>query len=120
MNPQDDGTAEESWSQTLTSEEVLNSLPEPESWDPMLLEAIRKIPSQRLVRWKVCWRNPQPKWTSPNGRIVQVGDAAHAFISSSFSGGTTAVEDSQSIAECLRLAGKQHANVGAKVHNLLR
>lgn len=86
----------------------------------MLLEAIQKVPSQKLVRWEVFWREPQPKWTSAAGRIVQVGDAAHAFISSSFSEGTTAAEDTQSIAECLRLAGKEHANIGAKVHNLLR
>ncbi|KAL0944935.1 FAD binding domain protein [Colletotrichum truncatum] len=116
----DDGTAQESWSETITGEEFINKLPDTETWDPLIIKAIRNIPENSIVKWQLCWRDPQTKWTSPGGRIVQLGDSAHAFIPSSTSGATTALEDAQSLAECLRLAGKTDAHIGTKVHELLR
>ncbi|KAF9880157.1 FAD binding domain-containing protein [Colletotrichum karsti] len=119
----DDGTAQESWSETITSEDFVSRFPnagETGAWDPLILEAIRNIPEDCIVKWQLCWRDPQSRWTSPGGRIVQLGDSAHAFIPSSASGATTALEDAQSLAECLRLAGKADAHVGTKIHELLR
>lgn len=81
---------------------------------------IRNIPESKLISWKLCWRNPQTKWTSSGGRIIQLGDSAHAFIPSSIMGATTALEDAQSLAECLRIAGNKKADVGTKVHEVLR
>lgn len=66
------------------------------------------------------WRNPQPKWTSPKGRVVQIGDSAHAFLPTSGSGATMALEDAFSLATCLELSGKANAPLGTKVHNILR
>ncbi|KXH44086.1 hypothetical protein CSIM01_04390 [Colletotrichum simmondsii] len=116
----DDGTASESWAETITGDEFVSKLPVTEGWDPLILEGIRNIPENSIVKWQLCWRDPQPKWTSPEGRILQLGDSAHAFIPSSISGASTALEDAQSLAECLRLAGKKDANIGTKVHELLR
>ncbi|KJZ71296.1 hypothetical protein HIM_09306 [Hirsutella minnesotensis 3608] len=66
------------------------------------------------------WRDPQPKWTSPGGRILQLGDAAHTFHPSSGNGGTQAVEDAIMIAKCLSLAGKDNIEWATRVSNLLR
>ncbi|GKT46764.1 FAD-dependent monooxygenase fsr3 [Colletotrichum spaethianum] len=116
----DDGTAQESWAESITNEEFIRLLPMTDSFDPLALEIIRNIPENSTTKWQLCWRDPQPKWTSPEGRIIQLGDSAHAFIPSSMSGATTALEDGLSLAECLRLAGKEHAHLATKVHELMR
>jgi 2-polyprenyl-6-methoxyphenol hydroxylase-like FAD-dependent oxidoreductase len=95
-------------------------LPGLESWDPLLVEAIKNTPTDTIVRWKLCLRNPQPKWTSAGGRIVQVGDAAHSLLPTSANGAAMALEDSISLAECLRLGGKEGAAVATKMHQVLR
>lgn len=66
------------------------------------------------------WRNPQPKWASPGGRVIQLGDAAHTFLPTSGNGGTQAVEDATSLASCLHIGGKSNVPLAVKVHNLLR
>ena len=67
------------------------------------------------------WRDPQPKWTSPGGRVLQLGDAAHTFLPSSGNGGTQAIEDAVSLAACISKAGsKQNVPDATRVHNLLR
>ncbi|GKT73079.1 FAD binding domain protein [Colletotrichum tofieldiae] len=116
----DDGTARESWAESITNEEFIKLLPITGNCDPLVLEIIRNIPENSTTKWQLCWRDPQPKWTSPEGRIIQLGDSAHAFIPSSMSGATTALEDGQSLAECLRLAGKEHAHLATKAHELMR
>lgn len=71
--------------------------------------------------FKVMWRDPQPTWTSPGGRIIQVGDAAHTLLPSSGNGATQAIEDAVSLAACISMAGaKQNLPDAARVHNLLR
>ena len=67
------------------------------------------------------WRDPQPLWTSPAGRVVQLGDAAHTFLPSSGNGGTQAIEDAVSLATCISLAGdRARLPEATRVHNLLR
>lgn len=57
---------------------------------------------------------------SPGGRVVQVGDAAHTFLPSSGHGCTQGLEDAVSLAECLRIAGKEDLPWATRVHNKLR
>ena len=67
------------------------------------------------------WRDPQPTWTSPSGRVVQLGDAAHTFLGTSGNGATQAIEDAISIASCIAHAGcKENVPDATRVHNLLR
>lgn len=66
------------------------------------------------------WRDPQDKWVSPRGRVVQIGDAAHSFLPTSGAGGTMAMEDAFSLASCLQLAGKNNVPLALRVHNKLR
>lgn len=77
---QDDGTAEESWSQRVNPEEVLKFTATVPDWPEVADRVIRTTPASELVDWKMMWRDPQPKWTSPGGRVIQLGDAAHTFL----------------------------------------
>lgn len=96
------------------------ALPNLERWDPLLIKAIKNTPPDNIVRWKLCLRNPQPKWTSATGRVVQVGNAAHSLLPTSANGAAMALEDSISLAECLGLGGKEGAAVATTVHQILR
>lgn len=116
----DDGTAEESWSHFADREHVetvLSSIPDRlELYD----QIIKAAPAESIIDWKIMWREPQPKWTSPGGYVVQLGDAAHSFLPSSGNGGTQALEDGVSLAACVAMAGKQRIPDATRVHNLLR
>lgn len=77
-------------------------------------------PSNSLIDFKIMWRDAQPTWTSPLGRVVQLGDAAHTFVPSSGNGANQAIEDAVSLASCLFHAGKHDVPTAVRVHNLLR
>ena len=89
-------------------------------WDPAALELMKTTPKQSIIDWKLMWRNPHPNWTSPLGLVCQLGDAAHAFLPTSGSGGTFAMEDGISLAVCLELAGKNNVALATRVHEALR
>lgn len=67
---------------------------------------VRTAPDHAIVDWQLLWRDPQPTWSSPLGRVVQVGDAAHTFTPSSGSGVNQALEDAVSLATCLQIGGR--------------
>ncbi|KAI2463289.1 hypothetical protein F4781DRAFT_417159 [Annulohypoxylon bovei var. microspora] len=114
------GKAQESWSSTITSQELLDKIPDSENLDPLMVEIIKNFPDNRIVAWKLCMRNPQPKWSSEGGHVVQAGDSAHSFIPTSANGATMAFEDAISLAECLRLGGKNGIQSAVKTYHLLR
>jgi 2-polyprenyl-6-methoxyphenol hydroxylase-like FAD-dependent oxidoreductase len=115
---QDEGsTAGEDWSKATTTDKALEAV---QGWEPFVAEIIKTTPNNSVMDWKLMWRDPQPQWASPGGRIVQVGDAAHPFLPTSFSGATMAMEDAYSLATCLSIAGKENAPLATKVHNHLR
>lgn len=96
------------------------ALKQVEGWEPYVTELIKATPDNKVLDWKLMWRNPQPQWTSPAGRVVQIGDAAHPFLPTSASGGTMAMEDAFSLVTCLQVAGKDDIALATKVHNHLR
>jgi 2-polyprenyl-6-methoxyphenol hydroxylase-like FAD-dependent oxidoreductase len=67
-------------------------------------------------------RNPNRKWVSKHGRVVQVGDSAHPFLPTSANGATQALEDSITLATCLRVAdtGLEGVPMACRVYNKLR
>lgn len=91
-----------------------------EGFPEVATRVIKATPPDQLVDWKLMWRDPQPKSTSPAGLVVQIGDAAHTFLPSSGNGGTQAIEDAISLAACISKAGKQKIADATKVHELLR
>ncbi|KAI4675634.1 uncharacterized protein J4E88_007668 [Alternaria novae-zelandiae] len=113
----ENGTATESWSKTTSTDRILDVV---KDWDPFVTEVIKATPNNQVLDWKLMWRDPQPQWVSKGGHVVQLGDAAHPFLPTSFSGGTMAMEDAYSLAACLHVAGKQNVALATKVHNKLR
>lgn len=84
----DNDSAVEAWSATCPASDALKYLPK--STPAYIPALIKMTPDNRCVNWKLVWRGPQPQWTSPKGRILQLGDACHPFIPTSGSGGTMA------------------------------
>lgn len=88
-------------------------------WDPAVLELLRYMPSQ-VVDWGLRWRDPSRNWVSQGGHTIALGDAAHTFLPTAGNGAVQALEDAISLAECLRLGGKQQVPASNKIHNALR
>uniref|UniRef100_A0A8H7KEU0 FAD-binding domain-containing protein n=1 Tax=Bionectria ochroleuca TaxID=29856 RepID=A0A8H7KEU0_BIOOC len=107
----------EGTSTNLTPEDVISVMGD--GWDPAVLKLIRHSPGS-IVNWSLNFRNPHRHWTSPGGRVVQLGDAAHTFLPTSGNGAVQAMEDAISIAECLRQGGKENVGWSTQVHNVLR
>ncbi|KAK1623871.1 hypothetical protein BDP81DRAFT_465163 [Colletotrichum phormii] len=106
LTHRDDDSAVEDWNRV--------------GWAPIVHEVIESTPNNQVTDWKLRFRDPQLKWVSDGGRVVQCGDSAHSFLPSSGFGATTALEDAFSLAACLRMSGKESAALGTKVHNKLR
>jgi 2-polyprenyl-6-methoxyphenol hydroxylase-like FAD-dependent oxidoreductase len=85
-----------------------------------VLDFIRSSPAGGVVDWKLRWRDGTEQWTSKGGRLIHVGDAAHAFFPTAGNGAVQSLEDAVSLAECLRIAGKESVANATKVHNMLR
>jgi 2-polyprenyl-6-methoxyphenol hydroxylase-like FAD-dependent oxidoreductase len=85
-----------------------------------MYKVIRTTPEDGITDWKLMWRDLQPQWTFPEGRVVQLGDSAHTFVPSSGNGATQAIEDAICLATCLQLRGKSNLPLVVKVYNKLR
>lgn len=73
----------ESWRNTVTSDDVIRIMDETNpGWSPAIKALVRATPKDYIVHWPLLWRNPNPCWHSKEGRVLQVGDAAHSFIPS--------------------------------------
>jgi 2-polyprenyl-6-methoxyphenol hydroxylase-like FAD-dependent oxidoreductase len=116
----DTGTATESWHNRTAIEDVLKYTSQIPGWPEIMNKVIRTTPKDGITDWKLMWRDPQPQWTSPGGRVVQLGDAAHTFVPSAGNGATQAMEDAVCLATCLQLGGKSNIPLAVKVHNKLR
>ena len=115
----------ESWDPDVDPEEVIKVLHRTPDWDPAIEGLMRATPKGAVVHWPLRWRNLRREWTSKDGRVVQVGDAAHSTVPASASGGTLAIEDAVTLAACLQLAcsgggGMSGGPLGAQIYNLLR
>lgn len=54
---------------------------------------VRQTPDDRLVDYKLVWRDPLETWLSPSKRIILMGDAAHCHLPTSAQGACQAIED---------------------------
>ena len=112
--------SEESWSNFGNSESLISHLENASSnWDPAVLDFFRAAPSQ-VVDWKLKWRDGKEQWTSNLGRLIKIGDAAHAFFPTAGNGAVQALEDALSLAQCIHMAGPENVSEATKVHNKLR
>ncbi|KAJ4353245.1 uncharacterized protein N0V89_004972 [Didymosphaeria variabile] len=102
MHP-DDNDIPESWSLGAAKEDMLPWIKEFTSPEAQALFEI--TPVGRTIDFKLVYRPPLEKWTSKNGRIILIGDAAHCNLPTAGQGGSQAIEDALTLAYCL-----QHCN----------
>lgn len=117
LTHKDEHDIDESWSFPGKLSEVLEAIKE---WDPLVTKIIEKTPEERLVDWKLVYRDPLPTWVSPEGRILLLGDSAHPFLPTSAQGAAQAVEDGVNIAVCLRRGGKSDVPQAVRAHERIR
>ena len=109
----------ENWSNTIDSKEVLDNMDRgvgSKPWAPIFKELVKCTPPNTIVNFELLWRDPQSRWASPSGRVIQIGDSAHSYLPASGNGATQAIEDAISIASCLQLGGKQHVPEAVGAH----
>ena len=92
----------------------------PKPWAPIFKELVKLTPPETIINFELFWRNPQPSWASPEGRVIQIGDAAHSFLPASGNGATQAIEDAVSLASCLQLGGRDGVPESVWAHVRLR
>ena len=113
----DDADIEESWSFPGKLEDVYKIF---DGWDPMCRRIAEKTPEEKIVDWKIVYRDPLPRWVSDGGRTVLLGDSAHPFLPTSAQGATQAMEDGVTIAITLRKAGKGNIAAATKAFQEIR
>ncbi|KAK7417296.1 hypothetical protein QQZ08_011676 [Neonectria magnoliae] len=99
----DDADIKESWSFPAKKEDVYSYLKQarfPEVWN----RVVALTPEDRMVDYKLVWRDPLKTWLSPSKRCAVMGDAAHCHLPTSANGACQAVEDAATMAICLEKA----------------
>lgn len=91
-----------------------------EGWDPVIKAVMEKTPKDKLIDWKLLWRDPIRKWQSTNGRIILAGDSAHPHLPTSGSGAAQAIEDAATIATVLDVFGREKTTLAFTVFEKLR
>lgn len=118
---QDNGSATESWTPNVEPAEVFEVMErEAPGWHPAVAALMKTAPKGAIIHWKLMWRDLNETWTSPAGRVVQVGDSAHSFLPASGNGASQTMEDAITLATCLQLGGRSNVSNATKVYNKLR
>lgn len=110
-------TVEESWSFPGKKEDLLKVV---DGWDEKLRTIFESIPADKLIDWKLLWRDPASSWVSKQGRIALVGDSAHPHLPSSGQGAAQAIEDGATIGAVLDRAGKENIALGLHAYEKIR
>ncbi|KAJ3960984.1 hypothetical protein N0V92_002335 [Colletotrichum tropicale] len=100
LTHKDETDIAESWSEKTTRADVryfLDKAKFPEVWYTIL----QATPEDRLIDYKLVWRDPLTTWLSPTKRAAVMGDAAHCHLPTSAQGACQAVEDAAVVAMCL-------------------
>lgn len=102
MHPDNDDV-QESWSCTVPKSNVHPFIADFCDEAKALLEF---TPPECLIDFKLVYRKAIKKWSSQGGRIILIGDAAHAHLPTSGQGGSQAIEDAVTVASCLQKSGR--------------
>ena len=106
LTHKDEADIDESWSFPGKVSDVLKCL---EGWDPTTHDIVSATPEDKLVDYKLVYRDPLPTFISPKARIALIGDAAHPFLPTSIQGASQAMEDGVTLAVCLEKAAHSAA-----------
>jgi salicylate hydroxylase len=68
-------------------------------FDPLIRKVIDKVST--CLRWTLADLPPLPTWLSQSGKVVLIGDAAHAMVPFLAQGASMSIEDGPALAECL-------------------
>ncbi|EOD52551.1 putative fad binding domain protein [Neofusicoccum parvum UCRNP2] len=99
----DDQDIGESWSQPGHLSDALAYLDEAR-FEETCKAIVRRTPADRLVDYKLVWRDPLRTWLGASRRSCVIGDAAHCHLPTSAQGACQAVEDGVVLAVCLERA----------------
>lgn len=114
----DDKDIGESWSEPADKESVRRYLKDIGFNDEC--KAIVDItPENRIIDYKLVWRDPIGTWLSEGSRIALIGDAAHCHLPTSGQGGSQAMEDAITAAVCLQRS-QGDVPLGLKVMERIR
>lgn len=69
------------------------------TFDPLIRKVIDKVTT--CLRWTLADLPPLPTWLSQSGKVVLIGDAAHAMVPFLAQGASMSIEDGPALAECL-------------------
>lgn len=117
MTHKDTRDVDEGWSEPGNHDDACKFL---QGWNPTVHAIVRMTPPEKLVDWKLVYRDPLPTWVSPKGRIALIGDAAHPFLPTSIQGASQAMEDGACIAVCLQLSGKAQVTDALRAYEKIR
>jgi len=118
LTHKDDADIEETWSERTSKAEVqryLDAASFPDVWRHVL----QATPDDRLVDYKLVWRDPLTTWLSPSRKSAVLGDAAHCHLPTSAQGACQAVEDAAVVALCLEKA-QGDVELGLQVFERIR
>ncbi|OQE39262.1 hypothetical protein PENCOP_c007G08288 [Penicillium coprophilum] len=97
----DDANIAEMWSFPGKKEDVAKYLKDagfPIIWH----QALEATPADRIIDYKLVWRDAIPTWLSNSKKCAVMGDAAHCHLPTSAQGACQAVEDAVTAAICLQ------------------
>lgn len=98
VKPDELGELKESWSSMGTREGMLKDF---DGFEDQALGVIACM-SEKVLKWKLNDRDPFDPWVFADGRIVLLGDAAHAVLPHQGAGGGQSMEDGYILALALR------------------
>ncbi|KAH7084603.1 hypothetical protein BKA63DRAFT_401456 [Paraphoma chrysanthemicola] len=75
-----------------------------QDFDPVIFKIKSLAPSTECYIWRISKLARLPTWISKSGRIVIIGDAAHAMVPNVAQGASQGIEDAVVLAECLSRA----------------
>ncbi|EXJ86098.1 hypothetical protein A1O1_06467 [Capronia coronata CBS 617.96] len=115
-----DRTREE-WTQLQNDKPALyqhlQSLHEHEKWPEVVHVASRDVELSSLSLWPFFDLPDLSSWTSPSGRVIVIGDAAHAMPPTGGQGAAMAFEDAFTLADTLALIDSKEAAVPTDILN---
>jgi len=117
LTHKDEGDIDEDWQFPGKIEDVQRCL---EGWAPICHEIVKSTPPDRLVDYKLVFRDPLPTFISPKTRIALIGDSAHPFLPTSIQGASQAMEDGVTMAICLEKSGKDNVQQAVRAYEKIR
>ncbi|RDH27563.1 hypothetical protein BDQ94DRAFT_153760 [Aspergillus welwitschiae] len=86
----------ESWRNTTTRDELIERL---SGFEPRVQEIVRRFDQDEVLALGMYDRDPISQWTK--NRITLLGDAAHPMLPTEGQGANMAIQDAQTLGDCL-------------------